>query len=238
MNDQYSLQHTLQLIKQQLQVDTTSYIHAVQELNSENYSQQHYKNILDAIVDNDIDFVDQIEAKMTILYFVQTTIKEYQRSPIPAFASQIVNDSYQMAKQLIHDYPWMWSQSEENDTEDNENVVANVGNKLTLSKMKYIYEQNRHYMSKPELIAYIEQTFNSKHSTVQSYFSVCKKLYGPCVDDYQSNKRSKQTKTQKAVEVVNQNLNMDKQQLIQLLEQELNTTAQGARTYYHKAIKQ
>lgn len=205
-----------------------SYIRATQHIGDTNHPEGYYSKALHDITGRQVSFVSQREAKLTMMYFFATVLREKHKGLFSI--NEILNTSKIKAEELIAKNPWMDTSQDEDG-----NVVVNAHEEI-----RRIYKNNRHQHTKSEIVEMINEAVEVKSTTLSSYLSSCKKDFGPCKGwkEDQRVKANGSTKLQDVLAAFATTTPTTKPEAMELIHKTVETSAAGANTLYYAVVKE
>lgn len=224
---------------------TRSYGRAVQDLSMQCVCPEDYRRFVSSVLDTDLDLDDttiEYFAKYLVQDLVQQNLAEGEGVDLYVASAKAERE----ARTIVHrirfgDMTFLLAKEElgENVVTGSEKVQSKQKKGAKKNNAARLYRQMQNDHTRSEIIAaYIEQ-LDMTTAGATTYFHNNEKEYGPCkvVAGTGKKKGGGRTKKDDAVDVYKDvYLTTKKDDIITLLSEKLNTTMQGAQTYYYAAV--
>lgn len=202
-------------------------LRTIQILAQKTKSEAFYQKAIRDLTNVELQFVSLYEAKCTYLYLIEDFLK-HSDSPLYSKQASAMN-SKQKATEFIENNKWILVANSEDDEQGQKNVLGSV---------LEIYRDNRHAVSKRQMMELIQENVpDVKKGTLYSYLTLCKKKFGPCYKEDRSSKpKSKMDKIREALRTSNRTFTPE--EMIEFIRKVGNTSNAGAKTYYYTIKKE
>ena len=237
--------NTIDVIEE-LGIRTHSWVQAVHD--AKELSSKSSASMISKITGVDEHSLKGEVADYTFWYAIQIAIKSARTLDVMIEGNELFGQAKNSADNHLERLYYGDLQYVRAVADDTEELIDDDGETVVRKKQKKgaklegsiaLYNEHRKTKTRTEMIELFISELEMTKSGATTYFHQRKKDFGPCVAEEKKvrTKKAGETKSERAIKLYGDNLNLNRSEMIALFISTLDTTKPGANTYFHLGKK-